>query len=133
MPLLRALAALIFLCSATAASATDVCLIDPVNEAAFVLKKLKVPKRPNDAVPVSGIGITGTSANGLPVSGTLIRDVNGDLILGLTRHLQRCLIGGVLDESLNGTVSYDCNLDNANDTTGSIALIDCDELFPVKP
>jgi hypothetical protein len=123
------LAIALLLCSAGAARATDVCLIDEGNEAAFLLKKLKVPKRANEAVPVSGIGITGTSASGLPLSGSLIRDINGDLLLGLTRHFQRCLIGIVLDESLNGTVSYDCNLDNANDTTGSVAPIDCGLLF----
>jgi hypothetical protein len=126
---LAVLALALILCSATAASAGgDVCLIDPVNEAAFILKKLKVPKRTNEAVPVSGIGITATSANGLPLSGTLVRDANGDLLLGLTRHFQRCLVGFALNESLQGTVSYDCNLDGAADTTASVAPIDCDAL-----
>ena len=121
--------ALILLLSTAASAGGDVCLIDDVNEAAFILKKLKLPKRAGEAVPVSGLGITGTSASSLPLSGTLIRDFDGDLFLGLTRHFQRCLLGFVLDESLNGTVSYDCNLDNANDTTGSVALVDCAALL----
>jgi hypothetical protein len=116
------------LCSSTAASAGDVCLLDDVNGAAFILKKVRIPRRPGDAVPVSGIGLTSTASNGLPVSGTLIRDINGDLFLGLTRHFQRCLIGFVLNESLEGSVSYDCNLDNANDATGSVGRFDCDEI-----
>jgi hypothetical protein len=35
---------------------------------------------------------------------------------------------------LTGTVSYDCNLDGANDTTGSVGQVDCGVLFgPAKP
>jgi len=130
MPLLRIAVLLLTLCFATAAAAGgDVCLIDSGNEAAFVLKRLKLPKRPGDSVSVSGLGLTGTSATSLPLSGTLIRDFDGGLFLGLTRHFQRCLIGFVLDETLSGSVSYDCNLDSANDTTGSVASIDCETLL----
>jgi hypothetical protein len=129
MPFLRVAVVLLALCVSTAASAKDVCLLDSGNEAGFVLKKLKIPKKPGDAVPVSGLGFTSTSANALPLSGTLIRDLGGELFLGLTRHFQRCLLGFVLDGSLNGQVSYDCNLDNVNDTTGSVTLVDCDTFF----
>lgn len=132
MPLLRIAVLLFALCFATAATAAggDVCLIDSVYESAFVLKRLKVPKRPGDAVPVSGLGFTSTSVSALPLSGTLIRDVDGDLLLGLTRHFQRCLLGFVLDEeTLTGTVNYDCNLDNSSDTTGSVARVDCATLL----
>lgn len=121
--------ALILSASTTASAGGDVCLIDETNEAAFVLKKLKVPKRRGEALPVSGLGLTGTSAGSLPLHGTLIRDFDGDLLLGLTRHFQRCLLGFVLDETLNGTVSYDCNLDNANDTVGTVEVIDCETLL----
>jgi hypothetical protein len=129
MPLLRVAVVLLALGVSTAAAAKDVCLLDSGNEAGFVLKKLKIPKKPGDAVPVSGFGLTSTSASSLPLSGTLIRDLDGDLLLGLTRHFQRCLLGFVLDENLNGTVSYDCNLDNVNDTVGSVTHVDCDTFF----
>jgi hypothetical protein len=129
MPLLRVAVVLLALGVSTAAAARDFGLLDSGNEAGFVLKKLKIPKKPGDAVPVSGFGLTSTSASSLPLSGTLIRDLDGDLLLGLTRHFQRCLLGFVLDENLNGTVSYDCNLDNVNDTVGSVTHVDCDTFF----
>lgn len=130
MPLLRILVLVFALCFSTAAAAGgDVCLIDFGNEAGFVLKKLKLPKKPGSAVAVSGLGLTSTSSNSLPLSGTLIRDVDGDLLLGLTRHFQRCLLGFVLNEDLSGTVSYDCNLDNVNDTVGNVEVVDCEFLL----
>jgi hypothetical protein len=111
---------------ATTAFAGDVCLLDSANQAGFVLKRLRVPKQGGAATPVTGVGLTATSANLLPLSGTLLRESDDTLLLGLTRHFQRCLIGFVLDETLNGTVSYDCNLDNVNDTTASVTRVACD-------
>jgi hypothetical protein len=133
MPLVRVAVLLLALCFATSAAAAggDVCRIDEANQTGFLLKRLKLPKRGGDALPVSGFGLTATSASLLPLSGTLLRQPDGELLLGLTRHFQRCLLGFVLDEGLNGTVSYDCNLDNANDTTGSVSLIDCATLLPL--
>jgi hypothetical protein len=129
MPLLRIAALLATLCFASAAAAGgDVCLVDSGNQTLLVLKRLKVPKRGGEAVPVSGFAYTSTSTTELPLSGTLVRSGDGDLLLGLTRHFQRCLIGAVLDDTLGGTVSYDCNLDNANDTTGSLVPTSCTSL-----
>ena len=105
-----------------AAAATKVCLIDSTNEVIYQFAKLKPPKKPNTAVAVSGLAFSATSVNSLPVSGTLVRDgATGDVLLGLTRFFQSCLVTAVLDDALSGTVSYDCNLDGANDGSYSIA------------
>jgi hypothetical protein len=70
--------------------------------------------------------LSATSANALPLSGTLIRDGStGDLFLGLTRFFQQCIVSAVLDDQLNGTVSYDCNLDGANDGTYDLTATAC--------
>jgi hypothetical protein len=110
---------------AAAAAGGDVCLIDEANQAGFLLTKPRVPKRAGSSVPVSGLGFTALSVTALPLSGALVRNVDGALLMGLTRHFQRCLLGFVLEEDWSGTVSYDCNLDNANDTTGSVTRTDC--------
>jgi hypothetical protein len=120
--LLRFAALLAIVGFAAAAGAAEMCWIDSTNEAVYRFKNLKIPKKAGDVVPLNGRAITSISATALPIYGTLLRDENtGDLVMGFTRHFQQCLIGAVLDpETLNGTVSYDCNLDGAND--GSFAL-----------
>lgn len=126
---LRIAALLLALCLATpAAAGGDVCLIDEANQAGFLLTKPRVPKRGGSSAPVSGLGFTAVSVTPLPLSGALVRNLDGVLLMGLTRHFQRCLLGFVLDEDWSGTVSYDCNLDDVNDTTGSVTRTDC-ELF----
>jgi hypothetical protein len=112
--------------STAATAAPKVCLIDSTSEVIYQFARLKPPKKPNTAVAVSGLAFTATSANALPVSGTLVRDLNtGDLLLGLTRFFQSCLVTAVLDDALSGTVSYDCNFDGANDASYPIALGEC--------
>jgi hypothetical protein len=62
----------------------------------------------------------------VPLSGTLIRDGGtGRLFLGFTRFFQGCLVSAVLQDDLNGTVSYDCNLDGANDGSYELLLTPC--------
>jgi hypothetical protein len=121
--ILRIAALLLVLCGPTAAVAgTDLCWFDNTNSALYRFTKLKIPKKPGEAVPLVGQAFTQISVTGLPLYGTLLRDENtGSLVLGFTRTFQTCLIGAVLDaDDLDGTISYDCNLDGAND--GSVAL-----------
>jgi hypothetical protein len=116
------------LCPSSAAFAGgDVCLLDDANDMIFVLTNPRIPKRSGTALPVSGLGLTPGGFT-WPLSGTLIRDFDGDLLLGLTRHFDRCLLGFTLDAALNGTVNYDCNLDNSNDMTSAVAAFPCDQL-----
>jgi hypothetical protein len=119
---LRIVALLSTLAVATAASAGDLCWFDDTNTALYRFKGLKIPKKAGDVVPVVGQAFTAVSVTALPLAGTLVRDEStGNLILGFTRYFQECVIGAVLDpEDLDGTISYDCNLDGAND--GSVAL-----------
>src|SRR5215468_7224403 len=119
---LRLSALLLLLCSATAATAADMCWIDKTHEALYRFKNLKIPKKAGDVVPLVGQAFTASSANALPLAGTLIHDANsGNVILGFTIYVQECVVGAVLDpQSLDGTVSYDCNLDGVND--GSVTL-----------
>jgi len=119
---LRIAALIALLGSASAATAADLCWFDSTNEAIYRFKNLKLPKKAGDVVALTGQSVTGISVTALPIYGTVLRDEGtGDLVMGFTRHFQQCLIGAVLDpETLNGTVSYDCNLDGAND--GSFAL-----------
>ena len=120
---LRLAALLLTLGFATAASAADLCWFDNTNTALYRFKGLKIPKKAGDVVPLVGQALTAVSSTALPLAGTLIRDENtGNLILGFTRYFQECVIGAVLDpQTLGGTISYDCNLDGAND--GSVALV----------
>jgi hypothetical protein len=112
--------------STAASAAPKVCLVDSTSEVIYQFAKLKPPKKPNTAVAVSGLAFTATSANSLPISGTLVRDLGtGNLYLGLTRFFQSCLVTAVLDDALTGTVSYDCNLDGANDGSYPIARGEC--------
>jgi hypothetical protein len=95
------------------------------------LKRLRVPKRAGDAVTVAGFGFTTLSGlTPLPLSGTLVRDPagSGGVRMGLTRAFDRCLLGFNLNASLNGTVNYDCNLDNSSDATNAVSVVDCAEL-----
>lgn len=129
MPLVRIVALLAALCLPTPSAASDVCFLDDTNEYAYKLAKLKVPKAANTIVPVAGLAISAVSINAVPVSGSLIRDGNtGGLFLGLTRFGDRCLLYAQLDEDLNGSISSDCNLDDANDGTVELVRIDCAEL-----
>lgn len=127
MPPIRLLSVLAILGASTAATAAPkVCLVDPTSEVIYQFAKLKPPKKPNTALAVSGLAFTATSANALPVSGTLVRDLGtGGLYLGLTRFFQSCLVTAVLDDALSGTVSYDCNFDGANDGSYPIARGEC--------
>lgn len=101
----------------------DVCLYDTTNQAAYILKKLKLPKRSGDAVPVVGYAFHPALIGAAPLTGTLIRDpFEGTLVMGLTRHADRCLATVVLDDDLSGTISYDCDLDDVTDGTSSIGI-----------
>lgn len=116
----------IFGLSTAATAAPKVCLVDSESEVVYQFAKLKPPKKSNTAVAVSGLAFTATSANSLPLSGTLVRDLNtGGLFLGLTRFFESCLVTAVLDDALSGTVSYDCNFDGANDGSHPIARGEC--------
>jgi hypothetical protein len=118
---IRAALLLAVLALPTPSTAAKVCLSDATNEVFYEFAKLKVPKKGNAAASVVGLAFSATSVNALPVSGTIIRDANtGSLFLGLTRFFQLCLVNAVLDDTLNGTVAYDCNLDGA--TEGSVTL-----------
>jgi hypothetical protein len=129
MPLLRIVTLLVTLALPSAAAAGDVCLWDGANEIFYALKNLKVPKKNGGAVPVAGHAVSAVSPFAAPVSGTLIRDpFEGTLTLGLTRYSDRCILTASLDETLNGSMGYDCNLDDVNDATVSVDRVDCDTL-----
>jgi hypothetical protein len=137
MPLLRSAVLLVTLCVSTAAAAGGyVCLRDSADgaerNAAFVLRKLRLPRKPGEAVPVSGFWYFGgfPHEHELPLSGTLIRDLDGHLRLGLTQHFQSCLLAFELDESLVGTVSFDCDFDRVNDKTDPVEPVDCETVLP---
>lgn len=108
--------------STPAAAGGDMCWFDNTNVALYRFENLKIPKKPGDVVTLAGQATTQISVTALPLYGTLLRDEStGSLVLGFTRTFQTCLIGAVLDpDDLDGTISYDCNLDGAND--GSVAL-----------
>lgn len=126
MPWLRVVAVLLTLALATGATAAKVCLGDATNEWIYEFGKLKVPKKSNAATSVVGLAFSSTSLNALPLSGTLLRDRNtGKLYLGLTRFFQQCLLSAVLDDALNGTISYDCNLDGADDGSFELSPVSC--------
>jgi hypothetical protein len=129
MPRLAALvtlAASLLALPAPASAGGAVCLWDASNEFLYRFTKLKVPKQDYDVVPVVGLAFSAVSANAVAVSGGLHRDGNtGKLLMGLTRYGDRCLLFAVLEENLSGTLSSDCNLDDANDSTVALARVDC--------
>jgi hypothetical protein len=127
MPLLRVFALLVTLVLPASAMAGDVCLWDASTEVFYTLKNLKIPKKPGGATPVAGHALVDGLIGAAPVSGTLIRDpFEGTLTLGLTRYGDRCLGTAVLDEELNGSIGYDCDLDDANDIVVSLVRAPCD-------
>jgi hypothetical protein len=118
----------VLLAGPAAAAGADVCLVTEVREDLFVLKGLRLPKRPGDVVTVGGFGFTPVSGlNTLPLAGTLLRDPGGSggFRMGLTRHFDRCLLGFNLTRGLTGTVNYDCNFDNSSDETDAVSVVDC--------
>jgi hypothetical protein len=119
---IRFAALLVLLFTSSAAAAADMCWFDGTNSVFYRFQNLKLPKKPGAVTPLHGQAFTQISVTGLPLYGTLLRDEGtGSLILGFTRVFQTCLIGAVLDpDDLDGTISYDCNLDGAND--GSVVL-----------
>jgi hypothetical protein len=127
MPLLRIASVLLALTlPATSTAAKLVCLSDNSNQFFYQFSRLKVPKKADAATPVVGLAFSAVSANALPLSGTLIRDGNtGKLYLGFTRFFQECIVNAVLDDTLNGTISYDCNFDGANDGTFALSAVSC--------
>ena len=126
MLLLRVVSMLLILALPTASTAAKVCLLDASHEVLYQFGKLKVPKKSDIAIPVTGLAFSATSASALPLSGTLIRDGNtGSLLLGLTRFFEECIVNAVLGDTLNGTVSYDCNLDGASEGTFDLTVTTC--------
>lgn len=126
MTLLRLLPVLLALALPTAAAAKKICLGDAANEFLYEFPKLKIPKKADTATPLVGLALSGASVNALPLSGTLIRDGNtGKLYLGLTRFFDSCLVTAVLEDTLEGTISYDCNFDGANDGSHPLTLVSC--------
>lgn len=126
MPSLRVALVLLALALPNASTAAKVCLSDADNQFLYEFAKLKVPKKAGSATAVAGLAYSGTSVNALPLSGTLIRDGStGKLYLGLTRFFQECIVHAVLDDALNGTVSYDCNFDGANDGSYALSAVSC--------
>ena len=126
MTWLRIVCVLLTLALASASTAAKVCLGDATHEFVYQFGKLKVPKKANVATPVVGLAFSATSVNAMPLSGTLIRDGStGKLFLGLTRFIQECLLNATLDDALNGTVSYDCDLDGASDGSFELNAVSC--------
>jgi hypothetical protein len=123
---LRVSCVLLALALPTASAAGKVCLSDDTNQVFYEFGKLKVPKKADLPAPVVGLALTATSVNALPLSGVLLRDGStGKLLLGLTRFFQECIVNAVLDDTLNGTVSYDCDFDGANDGTFTLSAASC--------
>jgi hypothetical protein len=126
MPSLRLVSLLLILALPTASTAAKVCLIDDETDFIYEFGKLKIPKKADVATPAVGLAFSAVSANALPLSGTLLRDSNtGKLILGLTRFFQHCIVTAVLDDTLTGTISYDCNLDGTNDGSHPVSAGSC--------
>ena len=126
MPLLRIASVLLILALPAAASAGKVCLSDDSNMILYQFGNLKVPKKPDTAVPVTGLAFSAISANALPLSGTLVRDRNtGKLFLGMTRFFQECIVQAQLEDDLSGTVHYDCDLDGATESSYALTKVDC--------
>lgn len=126
MPSLRILAVVLVLALPAASSAAKVCLSDATQEFLYEFGKLKIPKKPDTATAVVGLAFSGVSVNALPLSGTLIRDRStGKLYLGMTRFFQECIVHAVLDDALSGTISYDCNMDGANDGSYDVSAVPC--------
>jgi len=121
----RIVVLLVTLGFAGAASAGDMCWVDNTTEALYRFKNLKLPKKAGDVAPLTGQAFTGISVTALPLYGTVVRDQNtGDVLLGFTRHFQECIVSAVLDpDTLDGTVSYDCNLDGANDGSYTLTFV----------
>jgi hypothetical protein len=94
-----------------------------------VLKKLRIPKAPLDAVPVTGFMINGVATAGIPLSGTLLHQTTAQLILGLTQHLLECAVYMNLDSDLVGQIHLDCNLDGTAETDSTVEPIDCRLVF----
>jgi hypothetical protein len=43
----------------------------------------------------------------------------------LTRFFQECILNAVLDDTLTGTISYDCDLDGVNDGSFELSAASC--------
>jgi hypothetical protein len=123
---LRILSVLLLLALPAAATAAKVCLTDATSEQFYEFAKLKVPRKPDVATPVVGLVFSPVSVTALPLSGTLMRDgTTGKLYLGLTRYFQECILNAVLDDTLTGTIAYDCNLDGVSDGSFEIGASSC--------
>jgi hypothetical protein len=130
MPSLRIALLLAILCAPIAASAGgDVCLYDSANQTTYVLKKLRIPKKTLDAVPVGGFMINGSATAGIPLSGTLLRQTTGQLIFGLTQHVLECVVYMNVNATLTGQVHLDCDLNGAAEVNSTVAPIDCGLVF----
>ena len=122
---LRVAALLLALGTSSAAAAADMCWYDGTGQFLYRFQNLKLPKKEGTVAPLVGQALSGVSATGLPLYGTVLRDQNTSAVmLTFTRHIQACLVLFVLDpESLDGNVSYDCNFDAANDGTFALDFV----------
>jgi hypothetical protein len=98
MILRHVLALLVLLPLAAPAGATDLCFDDDGQDyPVFVFKKVKLPTKPNDARPLTGIGVTGTAYT---------NDV-GSLGFVVTTS-SHCIVTVGFDDQLVGTASVAC-------------------------
>lgn len=95
--------------SAVPAAARDLCFNDN-NESIplFVFKKIKLPTKPNDAVPLVGLGL----------SGTAYTNQSGSLSFLVTTSA-KCISSVSFDGQLIGTASTAC-ITNGSEVTGSV-------------
>lgn len=95
----RSLLALLMLFALAApAAALDLCFNDN-NESfpTFVFKKVKLPRKPNDALPLTGLGLAGTAYT----------NDNGSLFFTVTTS-SKCISSVSFDSQLVGTASTAC-------------------------
>lgn len=104
MRFVLSLLAFALLISAGPASALDLCFDDDLGGGSiYIFKKIKLPKRALDAVPVAG-----TRLGSQGVTGSAFRDLDGALRFSLATPAEGCFIYVELDGDLAGTTSYNC-------------------------
>ena len=121
---------LVILFSPLAANAGgDICLVDFTFGRIFVLTKPRIPKAPGSAAPIAGQMFDAVSLAGVPVAGSVARQTLGRLNFGLTQHLLPCQMNINTDDSLEGSIQYDCNFDGIYEIESEVAPGDCRQVL----
>ena len=129
------LAASVILGGMTSAYAKDLCIGDPGTLIRF--SKVKLPKTAGSATTLQGSGVFISGAVNV-ITGAAVRLTDGTIQLGLMSHgkggagLNDYTLGGIVDDTLAGTLNYD-NAGDYNKDSGTLVftVIDCSTIvFP---